>query len=342
MSASTNRPSIKDVADRAGCSLGTVSNVLNSPEKVREETRKRVQTAMAELGFVRSYAASQLRSQKSAIVGIIVLDINNPFFMEAASAIEKLLRKAGCLMMLASSGGSETRESELLDLYVSMNVRGIILALGSNADPKSLRKLETKLRNLEAPVVLFDHPPILNDIPAVYVNDYEGERIAIQHLIDLGHQEIGFINGPKGIRQSADRLAGALAACHEAGFPKNKLKVFHAAAFKPIPGAETVHKAIQAHPEITAFACANDLLAIGAMRALGEIGLSIPADISVIGYDDITIAPQLAPPLTSIHQPMNAMGWQCAKLLLNPDDKEATTQLIPELVIRGSTAAPRG
>lgn len=341
MPSRNRKVSIRDVAERAEVSLGTVSNVLNTPDKVKKETRERVREAMSELGFVRSFVASQLRKQASPLVGIIVLDIKNPFFMEAAAAIEKRLRRDDCYIMLASSDGSALRESKLIDLYASMDVRGIILSPCDTAVQAGSASLESRLEELGIPVVLFDHPPINETIPAVYVDDRVGEEQAVAHLLQLGHRKIAFINGPAGFRQSHDRLAGARAAFESYGLLPDELLVLTAEQYRSPEGASAVRRIIAEHPEITAIACANDLLAMGTIGELRNQGLRVPEDVSVIGYDDIDIAHQLSIPLTSIHQPMNGMGWLSASKLVGPEDVNETQALVPELVVRASTAPPR-
>lgn len=327
----------------AGVSVGTVSNVLNTPEKVKEPTREAVQAAMDELGFIRSYAASQLRRKVSQTVGIIVLDINNPFFMEAASAIEKRLRRSGCTMMLASSDGAEKREADLLNLYASMDVRGVIMTPCGGDTENYLQNLETRIKDLNAPVVLFDHPPIGDLASTIFVDDEIGEYKAVSHLIQLGHERIGFINGPIRIRQSVARLKGATKAFKENGLNPETLTIIEARAYTSQAGADAMAGILEQHPEITAVACANDLLAIGAMRTLRENEISIPDEMSLVGYDDVSIASQLITPLTSVHQPMNAMGWQSVELLLDEEGapQEKHFDLTPELVVRKSTAPPR-
>lgn len=358
MSPRNRKVSIREVAELAGVSLGTVSNVLNSPDKVRADTRERVRKAMRELGFVRSYAASQLRKRGSNTVGIIVLDIKNPFFMEAAAAIEKRLRRDGCHLMLASSDGSPAREAELLDSYAGMDVRGIILTPSDTSTTAGRQALVKKIDDLGLPVVLFDHPPVSSKYPAVYVDDRVGEERAVAHLLQLGHRRIAFLNGPDGIRQSQDRLEGARSAFAKAGLDVDDLVVATAARYRTPDGADVVRTLMQQHPEITAIACANDLLAIGASIALREMGLRVSEDVSLVGYDDIDIARQLSTPLTSIHQPMNGMGWSAAGMLLEAsgtaseggvndpqEDSEngevESLSLHPELVVRSSTAEPR-
>lgn len=331
------RPSVKDVAEHAKVSVGTVSHVLNHPEKVRAATRERVEKAMAELGFVRSNSARQLRMGTSSTVGVIVLDLANPFFTEASVGIEKRLRHDDCTMMLASSDGSPKRERELLSLYASMQVRGVILTSAYSSSPTKAESLEELISSLDIPVVLLDHPPLDNTTPCIYTDDEAGEHQAITHLLNLGHRKIGFINGPSSVRQAQSRLKGARQACTDAGFdPNSTLFTIHGSAFTAEAGAVAMKKLLDSHPEMTAVACANDLLAIGAMRSIRSQNLKIPTNIAIVGYDDIPVAAELITPLTSVRQPMYEMGWSAADFLLT--GKHSPEQpFSPELVVREST-----
>lgn len=334
------RPSVRDVAKAAGVSVGTVSHVLNHPERVSEDTRQRVHDAVDALGFVRSASARQLRQGTSTTVGVIVLDLANPFFMEAAQGIDQRLQQEGCIMTLSSSGGDPYRQHELLRLYESMQVKGIILTPVNTHLDSTAAQLVADIDKLSVPVVLFDHPDIPG-IATVGVDDITGGAQAITHLLALGHRRIGFVNGPASVRQAADRWAGAIHAVTTAGLdPDDILIRGDAASFTANGGADVTAPLLDAHPDITALACANDLLAIGAMRVLRARGINIPGDIAITGYDDIAVAAELITPLTSVRQPMRDMGWWAANSLVGTpgaSDGLRTKTFRPELVIREST-----
>lgn len=331
------RPSVRDVAATAGVSVGTVSHVLNHPDRVAESTRKRVQAAIAELGFVRSETARHLRGGTSSLVGVVVLDISNPFFTEAARGIEDRLREDGCVPMLCSSDGELEREAEIMRLLAAQQVRGVIVTPG----PSTAENLQI-LTERSVPVVLMDAPATSADISAVSSDDVAGARAALTHLLELGHRRIGFINGPAGIRQCADRRQGVLEAIREAGLDAEQILVEYSAtdfsADQGAAGAQTLLDA-DAAARPTALFCVNDQAAIGAMREIRRRGLSIPQDVAIVGYDDISVAAELITPLTSVRQPMRDLGATAAELLLTNDD--ATGRQItftPELVVRESTA----
>ena len=198
------RPSVRDVAAHAGVSVGTVSHVLNHPERVSETTRKRVEGAIASLGFVRSETARRLRDRGSSVVGVVVHDVSNPFFTEAARGIEDRLRESGCVPMLCSSDADSVREQEILSLLAGMGVRGVIIMPSATTLDRLGMIVERGIR-----VVLLDHPPI-PEMSTVVGDDVAGARAAISHLLEIGHRRIGFVNGPLAIRQAKDRHDGVL------------------------------------------------------------------------------------------------------------------------------------
>ena len=193
------RPSVRDVAAHAGVSVGTVSHVLNHPERVSEATRKRVEGAIASLGFVRSETARRLRDRGSSVVGVVVHDVSNPFFTEAARGIEDRLRESGYVPMLCSSDADSAREQEILSLLVGMSLRGVIIMPSATTLDRLGMLVERGIR-----VVLLDHPPI-PEMSTVVGDDVAGARAAISHLLEIGHRRIGFVNGPLAIRQAKDR-----------------------------------------------------------------------------------------------------------------------------------------
>ncbi|MHA6747753.1 LacI family DNA-binding transcriptional regulator [Actinotignum timonense] len=328
-------PSIRDVAQLAGVSLGTASNVLNHPERVSAATRKKVEAAIDELGFIPSEAGRRLRRVDSKLVGVIVFDVANPFFSEAASAIEAYLAQFSCFPIIGSTGGDPTREADLLRLLLGQEVRGIILTPSSGA-AESLKLLSSR----RIPVVLFDHPALENGMSAVSVDDTRGAEIAIEHLHSLGHRHIGFINGSARVRQAQARRVGVERSAR-ASHNELTLTEVHAARFDAASGEKAMHELLTSHPEITGVFCANDSLAIGAMRAARQRNLGIPQDISIVGFDDIDVARELITPLTTVRQPMTELGTTAARLLLEQPAHAQDIAFVPELIVRESTAPPR-
>lgn len=330
------RASIVDVARRAGVAVGTVSNVLNRPDRVSAETRDRVQAAIGELGFVRNASARRLRAGSIPTIGAVVLDIANPFFTEVARGVEDRLAADDYTLMLASSDGDAEREARYLRLFESHGVQGVLVT-PAGGDLSTV--LDARDRGLD--VVLLD--ATAPGLPSVSVDDVQGARLAVEHLLALGHRRIGFVNGPRTIRQHADRRAGVHAALAAAGLaPTDALAEVTVPFLDAARGDAGVETLLASHaPAPTALFCANDFAAIGALRALRRHGLAVPDDVAVVGYDDITVAAELAVPLTSVRQPTHELGRRAADMLLrrhaDPDAAPEQVEFLPELVVRRSS-----
>ena len=330
------KPGIKDVAKAAGVSVGTVSNVLNAPQRVSPEVQERVRAAIMTLGYVRNAAASTLRRGVSPLVGVVVLDITNPFFLEAAGAMEEAFDKEDLIMALSSSRADKERERRTLRTLNSQAVRGVIL---TPTDPEL-----TTARELAAggtPVILFD---VASDDPqfsGISVDDTAGAATAVSHLIELGHKDILFINGPKGPHQSTDRLTGALRAVADHPGIGVRLTTIHADAFRGDAAARALldYLTVVDTPPTGLF-CAADVMAFGAMTTLHNLGLEVPGDVSIVGFDDIALSAQSSIPLTTIRQPMDEIGRRAAEMLINTPNQIVHERYVPTLQIRDSTAPP--
>lgn len=336
----SRRPSIHDVAQHAGVSLGTVSNVLNRPDRVAPATRERVLRAIEELAFVPSGAARQLRAGTLSTVGAVLLDIGNPFFTEVARGIEDRLRVDDLTLMLASSDSDPEREARYLRLFEEHGVLGVLVTPAAE-DLRGLRDLAAR----GVGVVLLDRRSPYPELASVAVDDVGGARAAVTHLLDLGHKRIGFVNGPPGIQQCVDRRAGAVLALADAGLGPSALVEVTVDELNAAGGEVGAAALLEVADRPTAVFCVNDLTAMGVLRRLRAAGLVVPDDMAVVGYDDVSFAAMLATPLTSVRQPMRRMGQVAADLLLGgrAADAEAPRQVefTPELVVRASSAPPR-
>lgn len=331
------RPAVTDVARLAGVSVGTVSNVLNRPERVAEATRGRVSAAIAELGFVRNASARQLRSGEITTIGAVVLDIANPFFTEIARGVEDRLAQDDLTLMLASSDEDPEREARYLRLFAEHGVRGI-LATPSHGSIDALLDLQAT----GTPVVLLDHTSPVPELGSVAVDDVGGAGLAITHLLAAGHRRIAFVNGPLTLRQCVDRRDGVVRTLHEHGLdPAEALVEVGVDNLNADAGDDAIRRVLDA-PGLTPTAtfCANDWTALGVLRGLRERGVSVPDDMAVVGYDDVSFASMLTTPLTSVRQPTHALGWTAADLLLRGDEHPEQVEFAPELVIRSSSAPP--
>lgn len=330
--------SIREVAKRAGVSLGTVSNVLNRPEIVSEETRRRVQQAIEEIGFVPNGSARQLRAGRSQHIGLVVLDVANPFFTEVARGVEDAANEAGYVVILCNSDDSLEKESHYLQVLEEQRTQGVLITPVQN-DASYLQRL----RQRGIAVVLLDRPSRIKDLCSVSVDDVRGGELAAMHLIEQGHQRIAFVHGPLTIRQCADRYRGVLRALRAAGLDAGQALVDIATPAQSASAGEAcVEQLLRASIKPTAAFCANDLLALGVMRGLIKLGCSIPGDMALVGYDDVEFASVLATPLTSIRQPKYELGRTAAELLLDEADNASTHQhkhivYQPELIVRASS-----
>jgi LacI family transcriptional regulator len=332
--------SIREVAARAGVSVGTVSNVLNRPELVAETTRSRVRLAIDELGYVLNDSARQLRAGRSRAIGAVVLDVANPFFTEVVRGVEDTVSTDGYVVILCSSDDSAEKEGRYLRLLEEQRVLGVLIT-PVHSDSSYLRRLCG--RGIR--VVLLDRPSSSKELCSVAVDDVLGGQLAAEHLLAQGHTRLGFVNGPISIRQCAERRRGVRRAVKAAGMDPDRVVVeVRRAALNAGEGEASVAALLDARHRPTAVFCANDLLALGVLRGLAGRGLTVPDDLGLVGYDDVEFAAMLSTPLTSVRQPKYQLGQAAARLLLDeavdPDrHRHVQTMFRPELVVRESSAA---
>ncbi|GIM88932.1 LacI family DNA-binding transcriptional regulator [Paractinoplanes toevensis] len=323
---------MREVARAAGVSVSTVANVLSRPSIVAPETRRRVQQAIDHLGYVPSGPARQLRGVPSPIVGSVTLDLANPFHAEVNRGIEDCLAGAGCLVLACSTDLRPATESRLLHLLQQQNVRGIII---SPAGPDPAQLLEVSRRG--TPVVLLDHPKGEIDLCAVAVDDGLGGRLAGEHLRELGHRRIAYLGAtvdPGPVARRRQGLREAVGTILDVRMDVHPPALGEAAA----AAAERI---VALQP--TAVVCLNDTAALGLLDGLDALGVRVPDDLSVVGYDDLPFARRLAPPLTTVRQPTYRLGFAAAELLLDegrPGHTHREVRFEPELVVRSSTGPP--
>ena len=332
-------PSVHDVAKKADVSVGTVSNVLNHPGKVAQSTIDRVHAAIEELGFIRNDAARQLRAGHSKTIGLVVLDVRNPFFTDLARGAEDRAEEAGLTVTLGNSDENPSRESKYLDLFEQQRVHGVLISPYS--DVASRLRL---LRSRGIPAVLVDRSSTDASFSSVSVDDLEGGRMAVQHLLDIGRRRIAFVGGPMKIRQVTDRLDGGRRAALEGGATLESVEIDALTVLEGRrAGASILARSAVNRPD--AIFAANDLVAMGVLQALmmqGDSSVRVPHDIALIGYDDIDFAAAAVVPLSSIRQPSALIGQTAVEILLeeaaNPEALPQQVVFQPELVVRESTS----
>ena len=345
MAARKASVSMKDVAALAGVSLGTVSNVLNSPDIVAEPTRRRVELAIAKLGWIPNEPARQLRAGRSRSIGMIVMDIANPFYTDLVIGAENCVQERGYSVQVGNSAQEADRENAQLLVLMQQRVRGVLLAPIWGIDER-VRQL--KLRGI--PVVLLDRAGNQSDFCSVSTDDVEGGRLAVQHLLDQGHTIIAVVGGPGNLQQVRDRRVGAeLASSRFDG--STRLLTISTPHLDVESGVRTAEEIVlmPSNERPTAVFAANDLLAIGLLQGFVTAGLRVPDDMAIVGYDDIAFAAAAAVPLSSVRQPRLAIGYRAAELLFDEiealDGEEShdhqQVRFTPELVVRRSSAKSR-
>lgn len=333
------RPSVTDVAKLANVSVGTVSNVLNRPERVAEATRTRVEQAIAALSFVPNASARQLRAGTITTVGAVLLDIRNPFFTDMARGIEDRIALDDRTLMLASSDEDPKREMRYLRLFEEHGVSGLLVVPSTTEIDHLLAIVD---RGLD--VVLLDSPSPTPRISSVAVDNIEGGKLAAQHLLAMGHEEITFINGPHSIRQCRDRFAGVELAVQEAGRdPAEVITELTISSLDADGGELAISRVLdeQGDAAPSAVFCVNDLVAIGVQRTMRRRGLEMVGHMAIVGYDDIDIASELALPLTSVRQPHHELGYRAADILMTAGTPEHVV-FQPQLVVRASSDPASG
>lgn len=338
MVSGSRSASVKDVAATAGVSLGTVSNVLNRPERVSAATRARVEQAMTDLGFVRNESARQLRAGTSRTLAYVMLDAGNPFFTDVAQGIEVAAEAAGLSLVLCNSGQRSNREAAHLDLFQQQRVQGLLV---TPVDPES--PTLSAVRDRGTPLVIVDRTRDDATFCSVAVDDVLGGRLAVEHLVDRGHTRVAFVGGPPGLGQVRERLEGARLAWAEAGLPEADLIPIVTDSLDVEAGREAGARlaGLPASRRPTAAFCANDMTALGLLQSAIGSGTRVPEQLAIVGYDDIQFAAAAAVPLTSVRQPRAELGRAAAGLLLdeagNPEHTHQQIVFTPELIAREST-----
>lgn len=326
--------SLRDVAKAASVSVGTVSNTLNKPEMVAPDTLARVQRAIKELGFVPNGFARHLRSGYSRTIGLVVPDVSNPFFTEVARGVEDAASKRDYAVFLCNTDESTVKESRYINVLMEQHVRGVLIT-PTDDKAETLKLLQS--RSISVALLDREIDGIANC--SVSVDDVHGGQMAIEYLASMGHQNIAWVCGPESIPQVADRSKGVSKAAKLANVSIEIIKVPLMNAAK---GEEAAQQILSLPNRPSAVFCANDLLALGVMRELLKKNISIPDQIAIIGYDDISFAPSAAVPLSSISQPAYQIGVTAADLILDEFEsgehhKHQQIKFQPRLVERAST-----
>ncbi|MHB1443495.1 MAG: LacI family DNA-binding transcriptional regulator [Candidatus Humimicrobiaceae bacterium] len=326
------KPTMKDVAKRAGVSMMTVSRVVNKNSSISEKIRKNVLNAIKELNYKPNKLARSLVTKKSEFITVVVPDISNPFFSEMVKGIEEIARTKGYNILLGGTDGRKEIENEYINSAVNRMSDGIIL-IAPRIEDKMIYELNDYL-----PLVVIDRPLDRSDVLQISIDDFKGAILAMEYLIDLNHKNIGFLSGTTDILAGLQREQGYINALEKQKKPIDfKLILNGDWSFKS--GRNAFKNFYNNDPRPTAIFAANDLMAFGLIQGAKEMNVKIPEDLSVVGFDDIAMSALINPSLTTVKQPISEMGRKAVELLLNKLRKGPYINIHLEckLIIREST-----
>jgi LacI family transcriptional regulator len=326
---------LADVARRAGVSTATASRIINGSSKpVADTLRERVLAAVAELQYVPNAHAQMLARSHRSAVGVIVHDVSDPYFAEITRGLQRVASANGRLVIICNSFREPERELEYLELLHAHQVAAIVVAGSGYLDEDASDRLDARMRAYEATggrIAVVGRHGRIGD--AVLPDNEQGGFLAADHLYALGHTEIGVIAGPAGLTTTADRLDGLLRAARQHKRKVPKQRIVHA-DFTRDGGFAAAATLVDAHPELTAVVALNDSMAVGALAALREAG----REIAVVGFDDMPIARDVTPSLTSVRLPLTEMGERAMQLALGEPGADPRTERVDaELIQREST-----
>lgn len=325
------------MAKKVGVSEATVSRVLNGKPGVSDATRAAVLTALDVLGYERP---TQLRGERARLVGLVLPELGNPIFPALAEVVGGALAQRGFTPVLCTRTAGGLSESDYVEMLLEQQVSGVVFAGGHYMEADAPHEHYLRLLDIGLPVVLVNAASDNLEFPRVSTDDAVAVEQAFSHLVSLGHERLGIVLGPDDHIPSRRKLAAINTAAEKAGL--EEVAVEHA-MFSLEGGQAVTNRLIRLG--VTGIICASDPLALGAIRAVRRMGMSVPEDVSVVGYDDSNFMNCTNPPLTTVRQPIEAIGRAAVTLLVNQIDGAQVTaeELLyePELVVRGSTAPAR-
>ncbi|EGR0206989.1 LacI family DNA-binding transcriptional regulator [Vibrio vulnificus] len=302
---------MKDVADLAGVSTATVSRVINRTSYVEPVTQERVERAIKALNYRRDARATALANRSNNTLGLLTGNLADPFFALIAKSVEEVARANGCQLVVVSGGHNAQREKEGIDFLISQGCEAMVVH-SKMLDDTTLMQYAAQLPAM----VLLNRTIAQISNRSVWIDNRAGARKSVEYLIEQGHRKIACITSDLPIEDRTDRLAGYRDAMNAANLAIPTGWVINQ-NFSESGGEEAGRQLIQACPGVTAVVTFNDVMAAGLMASLHEQGLSVPEDISVVGFDDVLLARYLYPRLTTMHNPIDEMSTYAAKLALN-------------------------
>jgi len=333
-------PTIRDVAKRAGVAPITVSRVINNSGYASQETRARVEAAVAELGYVPNTLARSLRLRRTHTLALVLTDITNPFWTTVARGVEDTASDAGFNVIFCNTDESEAEQHKYLRVLLQKQVDGVLLVPArSTSEPIEF------IQEQRTPVVVLDRRVPDAQADVVRCDSEGGAYQLVRLLLSLGHRRIGMLSGPPGVSTAEDRIAGYRRALAEAGLRGGAESVYFG-EFTQASGYEMAQRALAATPRPTALFAGNNFIAIGALRALRDAGLRVPEDVALVGFDDLPAALVIEPFLTVAAQPAYEMGQRATALLLvrlSGQAPEAYQEIVlpTEVIVRKSSGHER-
>jgi LacI family transcriptional regulator len=330
-------PTVHDVAKRAGVAPITVSRVINNSGYISEATRERVETIIKEIGYVPNTLARGLRSKRTNTLALVVTDITNPYFTLMARGVEDVAGASNYTVIYCNTDESETKEDKYANILAQRQVDGVLLVPAGGND-KTIKFLETNGIN----VVVLDRRVSGVKTDFVCSDSKDGSNRLIKLLIGLGHNQIAIITGPKKVSTAVDRVTGYKQALTEAGLIENELVYY--GAFNQQSGYELTKQAMARSPKPTAIFGANNFIMLGIIKALRELRLDVPGDVSVVGFDDFPESMLVRPFFTAAVQPAYEMGRLAAELLLKRISGELSEEvqkiILPTEIVERESSGP--
>jgi LacI family transcriptional regulator len=334
---------IKEIASRAKVSIGTVSNVITGRTAVSPRRRERVLAAIRALDYQPNHVARSLKLRKTRMLGMVISDITNPFFPQLVRGAEDVALKHGYLLITFNTDDNVEREKQVLLVLRQRRVDGVLLVVAPN--PSKDEHIRSLLQS-DIPTVYLDRVPTGMEVDSVSVDNVEGSRNCVRHLISLGHRKIAIVTGPPSLQTAAERLQGYREAMHEAGIPTYPELIMEG-NFRAEGGYLRGRELLAGTDRPTAVFVCNNMMSLGLLKALVELGLRCPEDIAIAMFDDFPMAEAFRPRMTAVVQPAYSIGYRGAELLIERIERKRADQtpvrirLSTDLLIRESSAGYR-